>query len=464
MQDSLPTGKPLRLVLLGGGTGMHCLLHGMVYWSRVHMPLDITGIVCTSDDGGSTGIIREELCMPAPGDIRNALEGICSALALSERTLSVTPADGQAGTDSSRQVASALEIATWWPLLSHRLGQWRERAAWTGASISVHSTLAGHALGNLLLASLYERHDAQWSRAVHAACSMLGIPSNLCRLWPASNDLLQLVGEKASSTTGDSGRETIIGESRFAQTPGRLWKIWIECLSRAGSTSSELAQPLDGDPSEPTACPEALDAIHNADAIILGPGSLYTSIAAVVAIPSIRRALAQWSQMTSPARAPIYVCNLWTEPGETDGMDVLAHIDALCAILDELDNDMTPSGQPRIPLRVLMDVSQLLNGPVEVSATSSMDTLHAAKRPSAALVTLSSTPSVQSSVDDAAAPRWRIHVDQVRLEDKPTSLNESGPTRSKPAGHDPHRLTRALLRLLLHRRHVSSADSIPKSP
>ncbi|KAF6005373.1 hypothetical protein F1559_004782 [Cyanidiococcus yangmingshanensis] len=458
MQDERSTVTPPRVVVLGGGTGMHCVLHGMVYWSRVHMPLDITGIVCTSDDGGSTGRIRDELGMPAPGDIRNALEGICSALELSARSLSGVQRGTSDQMRSSRHAGSVSETA-WWQLLGHRLG--RGRFTEPQATSAKRETLVGHAFGNLLLAALYEMHGAQWSRAVQAACEMLGIPRNLCRLWPVSNDLLQLVGEKAVSVSeapvaATDSRQTIVGESSFAASPGRLLRIRVQRQPRDGPFSIDTSDDDDQSRVSPVACPEALKAIQNADAIILGPGSLYTSIAAVVAIPSVREALYRWSSATNPARAPIYVCNLWTEPGETDGMDVSAHIDALCATLTPRDASST-SVHPQIPLRVLVDASQLIEAHPEEANTPSINRERAKAETStkAQLVTLLHSVGSPSLMDHAFCT-VSIHVDRVRLEDESTTTTDVAPSKDKLPGHDPHRLTRALLRMFLQRHQGSS--------
>jgi uncharacterized cofD-like protein len=475
MDHAGATRKPPRLVLLGGGTGMHRLLHGLVYWSQVHMPLDITAVICTSDDGGSTGRIRAELGMPAMGDIRNALEGVCSALALSARCNAEVSGSERYDSAADANASSTAEDIAWWRLLGHRLGTGSTRVETNG-----EQALTGHALGNLVLAALYESCGRRCSRAVQAFCHLLGIPVERCRIWPASDDLLELVGSKASSPGSNprhSGSkpvcETIRGESNFARSPGRLFQVHVERTAAANGTTASTNDDTRG---EPSACPEALEAIRTADAIILGPGSLFTSIAAVAAITPIRDAIRKWSSVDprSPKR-PIYVCNLWTEPGETDGMDVWAHVDALRAILDAEESEFEQPAS-RIPLQVLIDVSQVQSHAVEASLVEpqhrevSVATKSSQTHPVLVSLLLSSSSSSSAAAAAAAAaatesPIIEAHsgvsfqVDRLRAPSEESAASGAMLSTSKPPGHDPHLLTRALLRLLFHQRHTGAAPT-----
>ena len=232
----------LRIVAIGGGTGLSTLLRGLKHDTR-----NLTAIVTNADDGGSSGRLRTELGIPPPGDARNCLVALSDAEPLVEE------------------------------LFNYRFGG--------GASLD------GHSLGNLLLAALYEIRGG-FHESLDAAAQLLALSG---RVVPVSSDgNLVLMGETASG-------HTLTGESAIGQTDDVLRRVWIE---PEGATASEAA----------------LEAIRDAELIIIGPGSLYTSIIPNFLLRGVREAIAV-------SRVPkVFVCNVATEPHETDGYGVEQHL------------------------------------------------------------------------------------------------------------------------------------------
>ena len=243
-----------NIVAIGGGTGLSTLLSGLKRYSS-----NITAIVTVADDGGSSGVLRRELGVQPPGDIRNCL----AALAREE------------------------------PLLT-RLFQYRFKAG-TG--------LEGHSFGNLFLSAL------------------TAITGSLETAITASSRVLAVQGQVVPATTADV----------------KLWAELengdrIEGESAIGKATSPIVR-LGCTPMRPPALPRALEAIADADLIVLGPGSLYTSLLPNLLVPELVAALAR-------SRAPrLYICNLMTQPGETDGLDVEGHLRAIEAQLASLGHE-----------------------------------------------------------------------------------------------------------------------------
>jgi len=233
-----------RIVVLGGGTGLSVMLRGLK-----HKPLHITAIVTLGDDGGSSGILRTEMDMPPPGDIRNVL----------------------------------IALADVEPMLSKML-QFRFQSG---------SGLAGHSLGNLIIAAMKEI-SGDFVTAIKALSKVLAVRGQVL---PATADAIVLKAEL------EDGR-VITGESNIPRARGRIRRMMIE--------------PPDAKPLE-----EALEAIREADAILVGPGSLYTSIIPNLLVPEIARAIRE------SGAVKLYVCNIMTQPGETDGYTVSDHLNAI---------------------------------------------------------------------------------------------------------------------------------------
>ena len=243
-----------NIVAIGGGTGLSTLLSGLKRYSS-----HITAIVTVADDGGSSGVLRRELGVLPPGDIRNCL----AALSTEE------------------------------PLLT-RLFQYR---------FSAGSGLEGHSFGNLFLSAL-SAITGNLETAITASSRVLAVQGQVV---PATNVDVRLWAELENG-------QRIEGESNIGHAPSPI--VRLGCL-----------------PEHPPALPKALEAIANADLIILGPGSLYTSLLPNLLVPELVSAIRR-------CKAPrLYICNLMTQPGETDGLDVRGHIRAIEAQLASLGID-----------------------------------------------------------------------------------------------------------------------------
>lgn len=249
-------GRPdgLRVVALGGGHGLHATLSAL---RRCRAVEEITAVVTVADDGGSSGRLRRELGLLPPGDLRMAL----AALAADD-------ADGR----------------FWSALVQHRFGG-------TGA-------LAGHAVGNLLLAALLER-DGDPVRALEAVGGLLGCAG---RVLPMARVPLEIEAEV--DLAGVTGTHRIRGQVAVASTPGRVRRVWLR-------------------PERPPACDEAVRAVLDADAVLLGPGSWFTSVLPHLLVPGLRDAL-----LRTTARL-VVLLNLAPEPGETAGFSPERHLEVL---------------------------------------------------------------------------------------------------------------------------------------
>lgn len=247
-----------RIVAIGGGTGLSTLLRGL----KEHTS-NITAIVTVADDGGSSGALREELGIPPVGDIRNCI----AALADAE------------------------------PLMSELLG-YRFPGAARGDDGLVETTrggLAGHAVGNLLLAALTELEGGDFEEGVRRMNRVLAVRGAVV---PASATPITLVARTRDGAV-------VRGQSTIMRTPA-IERVWIQ-------------------PEDVRASDDALAAIAEAEIIVLGPGSLYTSVLPVLLIPDIRQAVAE-----APG-VRVYACNVATQLGETEGYDLADHVEALLA-------------------------------------------------------------------------------------------------------------------------------------
>ena len=240
-----PSRPSFNVVAIGGGTGLSTLLRGLK-----HQDLGITAIVTVADDGGSTGRIREEFNMPAPGDIRNCIV----ALADAESTVG--------------------------RLFQYRFDQ-------------EGSVLAGHSFGNLFITALTQV-TGSFEQAVIESARVLAVRG---RVLPATLENVTLCAELVDGTT-------VKGESTISRKKPPIKRVFL--------------QPETPDGYEP-----ALSAILNADLIVLGPGSLYTSVLPNLMVAGVAQAI-RWS-----AGKVVYVCNVATQPGETDHFGAADHIRAI---------------------------------------------------------------------------------------------------------------------------------------
>lgn len=261
----------MRAVALGGGHGLHATLSALrVLADQGVVDERITAVVTVADDGGSSGRLRRELGLLPPGDLRMAL----TALA----------ADGDAG-------------QRWRRLVQHRFGG-------TGA-------LAGHAVGNLLLAGLMETLGDPVA-ALDEVGALLGLRG---RVLPMSREPLDIEADVTGLDPLDLTQvHRIRGQVAVASTPGRVQRVRLR-------------------PDEPLACPDAIEAVIGADVLLLGPGSWFTSVLPHLLVPELRAAV-----VGSRARR-VVVLNLAPEPGETAGFSPEQHLAVLSQHAPELRVD-----------------------------------------------------------------------------------------------------------------------------
>lgn len=293
---------------------------------------NLTAIVTVADDGGSSGALREEMGIPPVGDIRNCI----AALADAE------------------------------PLMSELLG-YRFPGFVRGESGLVETepgSLRGHAIGNLLLAAMTALEGGDFEEGVRRMNRVLAVRGKVV---PASATPINL---RARTRDG----VTVSGQSTIMRTTG-IERVWIE-------------------PGDVRAAEDALAAIAEAEIVVLGPGSLYTSVLPVLLIPEIRAAVA-----AAPGLR-VYACNVATQVGETEGYDLADHVEALLA-----------HTQPD-----LVDL---------VLANDRYDGEDAPWPP------------------DAVQPRWPPRVDPV-----PHLATDGVASTSDPHHHDPTRLAAAILRAI----------------
>ena len=248
------SGRP-RVVALGGGHGLAVTLRALV---ALHA--DVTAIIGTGDDGGSSGRLRADLGVPPPGDLRMALVALSG--------------------DGSGQ-------SLWSRVMQHRFGG--------------SGDLEGHALGNLLLAALWEE-----TGDVVAGIDALGRALEVQgRVLPNCVEAVDVVAQIASA--GDGDVTVIEGQARVTATRGRVSSISLI-------------------PPDPRACPQAVEAIQAADAIVFGPGSWFTSVLPHLLVPGIAEAI---DESSAPR---ILILNAAEQPGETSGFESDSYLESWRAL------------------------------------------------------------------------------------------------------------------------------------
>ena len=266
--------RPFRIACIGGGTGLPIVLRGFRDYVRRQLPgwetidLDaLTVVVSVSDDGGSSGRLMREYDTLPPGDLRNCL------LALADET--------------AEPVMRRF--------FDHRFDG------------NADAELAGHSAGNLLIVALAQVHGGDFRRAILDVSRVLSIRGNI--LFPTL--------EPTDLCARLSDGSVVRGESRLARRSNMLPIASVFLARRNGANGATDTAYT------PAAMPETLNALADADAIVLGPGSLYTSVIPNLLAGGVSDAIAH-----SRARR-IYVCNIMTEPGETDDYSVSDHVDAI---------------------------------------------------------------------------------------------------------------------------------------
>ena len=225
-----------RIAAIGGGTGLSTMLRGLKkYTDR------LTAIVTVADDGGGSGVLRREMGILPPGDVRQCMQALANTEPVMERLLDYRFPEGQ---------------------------------------------LRGQSFGNLLLAAL-NGMAGSFEEAVSMMGQVLAISG---RVLPVTNADVQL------EAVFENGAR-VVGESNIFD---------VSLL-----------------PERPKALPDALEAIQNADLILLGPGSLYTSVIPNLLVDGVADAI-----RTSHAQK-FYICNIMTQDGETEGYTAADHLEAL---------------------------------------------------------------------------------------------------------------------------------------
>ncbi len=236
-----------KIAAIGGGTGLSTMLRGLKRYTR-----NLTAVVTVADDGGGSGMLRRDIGMPPPGDIRHCMEALANTEPIMEQLLTYRFTDG---------------------------------------------TLAGQSFGNLILAAL-NGVTGSFEEAVRQMSHVLAITGQVIPVTSADVQL-EAVFENGAR---------VVGESKIFS-----FKKEQDCRIQRVALIPERPKPL----------PAALEAIAQADLILLGPGSLYTSVIPNLLVEGVAEAIAG-------ADAPkIYVCNIMTQEGETEGYTAADHVEAL---------------------------------------------------------------------------------------------------------------------------------------
>jgi len=254
----------LKVVAIGGGNGLSCLLSGLKQFvgpapERTVCISSLSAIVAVTDDGGSSGRLRDEHQMLPPGDIRNCM------VALSEDSL----------------------------LLSRLF---RHRFSGSGG-------LAGHSFGNIFLAALTEL-TGDFAEAVRLSSEILASKGHI---YPATTANVHLAAELIDASV-------VHGETNISKVGPQVRRVYLR-------------------PEECHPMPEAISAINEADLITIGPGSLLTSLLPPLLVHGVADAVA------NSLATKVFVSNLMTQPGETDGFSALKHLEILREHAPQLDFD-----------------------------------------------------------------------------------------------------------------------------
>ena len=326
MPDTIPNlhqwERGPKITAIGGGTGLSTMLRGLKKYTK-----NLTAVVTVADDGGGSGVLRRDIGMPPPGDIRHCMESLANVEPIMER------------------------------LLTYRFQE---------------GSLAGQSFGNLILAAL-NGVTGSFEEAVAQMSQVLAITG---RILPVTSADVQL------EAVFENGAR-VVGESKISS-----FKKEQDCRIAHVALL----------PERPAALPAALQAIREADLILMGPGSLYTSVIPNLLVEGVVEAICRSEALK------IYVCNIMTQEGETEGYTAADHVDALLS-----------HGAPG-----LVDLCLANSAPV---------------RPGL----------VEKYREEDAAPilvdRERIRAMGLELEEYPVVASEGGDY----ARHDPDRLAAAVL-------------------
>lgn len=276
--------KGPKIVVIGGGTGLSNLLRGL----KAHTS-NLSAIVTVADDGGSSGRLREDFQMIAPGDLRNCL------IALAEQ-------EGD----------------------MENLFRYRFEG---------NNELSGHSFGNLFITALAQVYDGDIHEALEAASKLLRVRG---RVIPSSTEFINLSAEMLDGSIVD-------GESNIPNSGKQIRRVF--------ST-----------PERPKPEGAALRAIDEADAIILGPGSLYTSI-----IPNLLTDKIADHVRASKANK-LYIANVMTQPGETSGYSLADHVQAIIDHSGVGIIDTVLANDGPLPIQMVEQYSAVGSEPVAIDS------------------------------------------------------------------------------------------------
>ena len=264
-----------------------------------HVVKDLTAVVTVADNGGSSGRLRREFGVLPPGDLRQALSALC-------------------GDDDWGR--------TWARVLQHRFSSTGE--------------MDNHAAGNLLIVTLWQLLGDHVS-ALDWVGRLLGAEG---RVLPMAVTPIDIKAEVRGLDPADPAALTIVrGQVQVASTEGQVHAVHL-------------------DPEDPPACPQAIAAVTDADWVVLGPGSWFTSVIPHLLLPELRRALVQ-----SSARK-VVTLNLEPQAGETDGFAPETHLEVLAAHAPDLKLDVVLADRASVvDLAMLTDVARSLGADVVVA-------------------------------------------------------------------------------------------------
>ncbi|MDY3060308.1 MAG: YvcK family protein [Fusobacterium sp.] len=272
--------KEPKIVVIGGGSGISVVLRGLKY-----LPVDLTAIVTVADDGGSSGFLRKEFDMPAPGDLRNVMVALSNVEPLTEEVF-----------------------------------QYRFKE---------DSFIGGHPLGNLLIIAMKEL-TGDIRTAVDRLRKLFNIKG---KILPATTEKVVLMAEKENG-------KIVEGESHIPVIGEKIKRVYYK---------NEVEAPE-----------ENLKALEEADLIIFGIGSLYTSIIPNLLLKGIKESLKK-----SKAKK-IYICNAMQQPGETEGYTVSDHIKAINDNIGEGVIDSVIVDPRDIPQDILVRYKSMNSDKVEL--------------------------------------------------------------------------------------------------
>ena len=301
----------MRIVAIGGGTGLSTLLQGLKKYTDpradgagglsakdssgdpARRVSDLTAVVTVSDDGGSSGRLRREFQVLPPGEIRNCMVALCEDEALLSRLFRFRFSSGRG--------------------------------------------LKGHSFGNLFLTALTSV-TGDFQEAVKLSGEVLAIRG---RIFPSTMSDVRLEAEM------EDGR-LIQGETKISRTRGRIARIRL---------APSPCQPL----------PQTLAAIRQADVITVGPGSLFTSVVPNFLVAKVASAIARSRAVR------IYIANLMTQPGETSGFTASDHLRTIAEHCGHRFFDVVLLNGAPIPLRLQRRYIAERSRPVEIDLPQLMD-------------------------------------------------------------------------------------------